>query len=1050
MVQCPACGRENPEGFRFCGSCGAALPAEPTGEVRKTVTVLFADVVSSTALGERHDPESLRRVMARHFDEARAAIERHGGTVEKFIGDAVMAVFGIPTVHEDDALRAVRAADDIRSALAGLNQELERDWAVKLEIRIGLNTGEVVAGRGQTLVTGDPVNVAKRLEEGAGTGEILVGEATHRLVRDAVEAEAVQPLALKGKGETVGAFRVLTVHEGVPGRERRLDSPMVGRERERTLLQQAFERAVGEHTCHLFTVLGAAGVGKSRLVAEFLDGLGEGATVVRGRCLSYGEGITFWPLLEIVRRLYGEDLVSMIAARLTGDENAQLIADRVASAVGLAQRAGPSEETFWAVRKLFESHAQERPLVVVFDDIQWGEPTFLDLIEHVADLSRDSPILLVCLARPEFLDERPGWGGGKFNATSVLLEPLSDDDSAQLIDNLLGRAELAQEARLRVSEAAEGNPLFVEEMLGMLIDDGLLERRNGSWIATGDLSDVSVPPTIQALLAARLDRLAADERAVAERASVEGNVFHRGAVAELSPSGLGEEVGRHLQALVRKELVRPDRSEFAGDDAFRFRHLLIRDAAYAAMPKELRAELHERFAAWLERAAGERVAEYEEILGYHLEQAYRYRTELGPADEDAKSVASKAGEHLAAAGERAMIRGDAPGAVSLIDRAVELLPPDSSKRPKLLCDLGLALADRGEFERATTVLSEANEAAQRLSETAAAATARLRLEWVGLLRADSSMEEAAARVEQLARELDEMRYETGLAEAWFILGVLRVWKGVHTEGMEVFERAASLGRVVGNARIASQSTAWLLLGTVWGPLPVSESLDLCDRVMKEFGENPYLEGYARVIRGTLHAMAGRWDDSRAQSESGWARLDDLGQHVSAAATRMPLATTQIVAGRAREAERELRVAYAVLERLGEKGYLSTIAALLGLALSAQGRHGEAEAYAREGAELAAPDDLATQSFQRAALAEVLASRGEHARVEALTEEALKLLEGTDMLLDQAAILKSQAVAFAAAGQRDRARAALEQAIGICEQKEFTSGVAHLKELAAEL
>ena len=585
-------------------------------EVRKTVTVLFADVVSSTALGEQLDPEALRRVMSRYFEAARGAVERHGGTVEKFIGDAVMAVFGIPTLHEDDALRAVRAAAELRGSLGALNEHLERDSGVTLELRIGLNTGEVVAGRGESLVTGDAVNVAKRFEEAAGAGEILVGEPTHRLVRDAVEAEAVEPLALKGKGAVVAAFRIDSVKEGVPERARRLDSPMVGRDREQHLLEQGYERAVGERACHLFTVLGAAGVGKSRLVEEFLDEIAESATVARGRCLPYGEGITFWPLLEIVRQLHGEDVVSGIAAQLAGDENAGLIAERVAAALGLSDGAGTGEETFWAARKLFEAHAHERPLVVVFDDVQWGEPTFLDLVEHITDWSRDAPILVVCMGRPELLDKRPGWGGGKFNATSVLLEPLSEDDSTQLIVNLLGRAELAPAVRARVAQAAEGNPLFVEEMLGMLIDDGLLERSNGSWVATGDLGKVSVPPTIQALLAARLDGLAPEERSIAERASVEGKIFHRGAVRELSPAEAREDLGRHLQALVRKELVRPDRAAFPGEDAFRFRHLLIRDAAYEAMPKELRATLHERFAGWLEASVGERVAEYEEVLGY--------------------------------------------------------------------------------------------------------------------------------------------------------------------------------------------------------------------------------------------------------------------------------------------------------------------------------------------------------------------------------------------------------------------------------------------------
>src|SRR6266540_3764382 len=533
MATCPQCGQKNPEGFAFCGSCGAPLAVAPQREVRKTVTVVFCDVTGSTALGEQLDPESLRRVMGRYFDEMQTIVERHEGTVEKFIGDAVMAVFGIPVVHEDDAMRAVRAAAEMRDRLGALNEGFERDWGVRIQMRTGVNTGEVVAGDStgrQRFATGDAVNVAKRFEEAAPAGEILLGEATYGLVRDAVEVEPVEPLALKGKESRLGAYRLLSIEPTFPGRARRLDSPMVGRERERMLLQHAYERAVGERGCHLFTVLGTAGVGKSRLVAEFAAGIGETATVVQGRCLPYGEGITFWPLAEIVRKLHGEDPLASIPATLAGDENAEVIASRLAAALGLADSSGTGEETFWAARKLFEAHARERPLVVVFDDVQWGEPTFLDLIDHVTDWTRDAPILLICLARPELLDIRPVWGGGKFNATSVLLE-----------------------------------------------------RRNGGWVAAGDLTQVAVPPTIQALLAARLDRLGDQERGVIERASVEGRIFHLGAVAALSPAELRAEVGGHLQTLVRKELVRPDRTDFPGEVACRSRHPLFRYAAYERM-----------------------------------------------------------------------------------------------------------------------------------------------------------------------------------------------------------------------------------------------------------------------------------------------------------------------------------------------------------------------------------------------------------------------------------------------------------------------------------
>src|SRR3954468_713340 len=476
MAACPNCGAENREEARFCDACGTALAerAAPR-EVRKVVTVLFCDVTGSTALGERIDPESLRRVMARYFETAKAIVERHGGTVEKFIGDAVMAVFGVPTVHEDDALRAVRAADELRSALGGLNDELQASYGTRLELRMGVNTGEVVTGTEERLATGDAVNVAARLEQASPPGEVLLGEQTYGLVRSSVEVEAAPPLAAKGKAEPLTAYRLVSVQADAP--LRRHDAPMIGRERQRELLDGAFANVVSERSCHLFTILGVAGVGKSRLAQEFLATLD--TTVVTGRCLSYGEGISYWPVTEVVKQLVPEGQPAGPLASVLGDETA----------------ASSPDEIAWAFRKLLEARAAERPLVAVFDDLHWGEPTFLDLVEHVADLSRDAPILLLCMARPELLDVRAAWGGGKLNATNVLLEPLAPEETAELVAVLAPDVE--QGLRDRILDAAGGNPLFVEEMVAMAGESGHEE--------------VTVPPTIQALLAARLDQLAAGE-----------------------------------------------------------------------------------------------------------------------------------------------------------------------------------------------------------------------------------------------------------------------------------------------------------------------------------------------------------------------------------------------------------------------------------------------------------------------------------------------------------------------------------------------------------
>jgi class 3 adenylate cyclase len=567
---CAACGRANRDEARFCDSCGAPLTQPESRELRKVVTILFCDVTGSTALGERLDSESLRRVMERYFAVAREVLERHGGTVEKFIGDAVMAVFGIPVVHEDDALRAARAASELREELARLNGELLEEFGTELRVRIGVNTGEVVTNDRGTLATGDAVNVAARLEQKAQPGEILIGESTRQLAESALDVEAVAPIEAKGKSDALVAHRLVAVKQGAPAFERRFDAPFVGRNGELEQLEQTYGRAVRDTSCQLFTVLGPAGIGKSRLVYEFLDSH-EDAIVLRGRCLAYGEGITYFPIVEILEQI---DADAELGRVLASDHEARTLVNTVMGAIGLADEGIASrEDTFRAVRLLLETFARSRPLILVLDDLHWAQPTLLELVDHIADWSRDAPILVLCIARPDLLDMRRGWGGGKLNATTILLEPLSEGEAATLIDNLLVGTDLSDALRGQIMASAEGNPLFVEQMLALIAQDG--GDGNG---------EIAVPRTIRALLATRLEQLPTSERVAAERASVIGKEFWGTALAEI-----GGEVAS-LPGLVRKELIRPYRSSiFPADDAFRFRHQLIRDAAYDAMPKELRA-----------------------------------------------------------------------------------------------------------------------------------------------------------------------------------------------------------------------------------------------------------------------------------------------------------------------------------------------------------------------------------------------------------------------------------------------------------------------------
>ncbi len=976
MNICPSCGAENPAGFRFCGSCGAALTeAPPAREVRKTVTVLFCDVVGSTALGERVDPEPLRRLMGTYYEQMRAIIERHGGRVEKFIGDAVMAVFGVPQAHEDDALRAVRAAAEMHAAAGPL----------ELGIRIGINTGEVVTGEGETLVTGDAVNVAARLEQAAAPGETLIGSETRGLVRDAVVTEETEPLELKGKAEPLQAHRLLIVDPDAPSVARRLDRPMVGRARELERLLGDFEHSANDRACHMFTLLGAAGVGKSRLVRAFLDIVGDRARVLRGRCLPYGEGITYWPVVEVLLQL-GHEPDSVIGA-------------------------SPAEAQL-AFRKLLEETAVDRPLVVYFDDLQWAEPTFLDLVEHVADWSRGAAIFLLCAARPDLLDLRPAWGGGKLNAASLLLESLSMEDSAVLVGELLEEIELDQGMRARIVDAAEGNPLFVEEMVAMVREDGVD-------------AEMIVPPTIHALLQARLDRLGGDERTVIERGAVEGKIFHRGAVLELAPEPVRAGVGTHLLALVRKELIRPDRTEVPGDDAFRFRHLLIRDAAYESVPKETRAALHEQLVEWLDSHA--HLVEQDEIAGYHLEQAARYREEIGSPDEE---VAERASRRLAAAGQAALSRSDWNAARSLLRRAVSLVPVGHAARVDVLPDYFFTLVESAEWDDASAALAELQAAP---SERARAFSAMFAadLEWLG--KGGAGLTQAFNDAVAFATaEFERLGDAKGLAYASRLAAYER-WASLRwAEAVEKFEAAAASAARAGLQYLEDDARSRIARAHAMGPTPLPETIERLEKFVRDYADRPLaLAG----IRGALaRAYAARGDIEAAR------RVPDVeevyleaGMDLEATAAHYTRGWVARCAGDFEEEERHLQVEVAHLEELNDRSYLGTSWMQLGVCLARLGKNDEAQRALERSREVTIPEDVIDIVGLDALEAVLKARHGELEEAQELAQRALARGEETDHIALQLETRSSAAEVFELAGRGDRARALLEESVEIAER-----------------
>jgi len=1031
-------------------------------EVRKTVTVLFADISGSTALGERLDPESLRGIMSRYFEEMRSAIEQHGGTVEKFIGDAVMAVFGVPTVHEDDALRAVRAASQMREILDTLNAELERDFGARLQVRIGINTGEVVAGdpsAGETFVTGDTVNVAARFEQTAEPGEVVFGEETHRLVRDAVRVEPVEPLELKGKTDKVPAFRLVDVTAGAPAFARRLDSPLVGREEELDRLQRVFDEAVRERTCRMVTVLGDAGLGKSRLAAELVERVGDRGRVLSARCLPYGEGITFWPVAELVKEAAAIDETdapdaarSKLLALVADAEDGAEVAERVSDAIGLGEEgagAGDIQETFWAVRRLLEILAAQTPLVVLFDDIHWAEPTFLDLVEYVTRFSAEHPLLLVCTARPNLRETRPDWTS---LGETIVLEPLSQDQSADLIANLLGSVGFPADVQARITDAAEGNPLFVEEMLRKLIDERLLERDNGHWSARGDLSEVAVPDTINALLSARLDQLELEERAVIQRASIVGKIFWWGAVTELSPEDDRPRVGSHLQTLLRKELVHPDRSGFAGDDAFRFSHILVRDAAYGSMPKRSRADLHQRFAGWLERKAGDRIAEFEEIVGYHLEHAYRYEAELGPVDDEARAVAEAAAERLAAAGRRALANWDLSATENLLSRAVDLLPPNDPRRLDLLRDLGMALG-QSDIPRAEAVLTEAVEGARAVGDPLLAARAGVRRVFVRLLLDPNINQlEALAEVEGYIGRFEQWGDDLGLAEGGSLVGMIRFWQGRAAASELDYERALEHAGLAGDRRQESEILRRWALAIESGPTPADEGIRRLLAILDQsHGDRKVEIGVSRARAG-LEAMRGRSTEARELIAHADALARELGDQVALAAVFRDAGHVEMFAGDPVAAEIVDRRGFEILEYAGDHGHLASAAPDLGDAIYAQGRYDEAAAMAEYAERLTIEGDVDAQVRVTQLKAKVLARRGRSHEAVAVAGEAVRLAAGTDYLELHAHALMSQTEVLRLAGRASDAASSLREAIELQRRKgnlvEEARAVAMLEDLGA--
>ena len=693
----------------------ALSPASTAAEAplgRRPVTVLCVVLQVASSSGTALDPEMHEVVHERSVAGLTAVLERYGGKLA-ISGERMMGVFGVASVHEDDALRAARASLAARSALSGEAGILLQRHGVSLACRFGLATGEaLVGGSGPLGFAGDAGTQAVMLAESAEPDQILISRPTQQLAAAAIEAESAGP----------DRFLLRYAHTGVRPLPLRLDAPLVGRDEEMHRLEAAYARAIRERVTVIVTVTGEAGLGKTRLVHEIAGRLRSEANVLTGQCLSYGEGITFWPLREVVRQAGGgQDSRDAIKALLDDEPDAAGVADRLSRALGPGnQGRSDAAEIFWAARRLLETLARSRPLLVVFEDLHWAEPTFLDLVESLAAAPGRSALVMVCIARPELHEQRPAWAAGAARAVSIELRPLAEDSAAALLDALAADQRIPSLTRARLLETAAGNPLYLEQLALSLSEQ-----------AGNEIRPV-LPPTIQALLAARLQRLGPGASSVLARAAIVGKDFGVQAVRELLPPEARGPLSRNLQTLVAKGFVQQGPPGRSPAEQYSFHHILIQQAAYRAIPKSLRAELHQRFADWLEYVAWEPATERAEILGYHLEQSVRYRNELRPAEAQSSPLPRRAAAHLETAGRAAHDRGDALAAVNLLDRAAALLPPEDPALARLYTSLGAALTEAGQLEKARATLDHAQRIAAANGDEGQRAHARVQALLLGL------------------------------------------------------------------------------------------------------------------------------------------------------------------------------------------------------------------------------------------------------------------------------------------------------------------------------
>ena len=1072
-IICASCGAAPPPGSRFCNACGATLGASPSApgpvvrsspdprpaapralsDARKVVTILFADLAGSTALHERLDPESVRRFMESYYQAMRAAIEAHGGTLVKVLGDGVMAAFGVPHVAEDDAIRAVHAGVDMQEAF----RTLARAHAA-IGLRVAINTGEVVVSADNADVVGDPVNVAARLQQEARDGDVVLGESTRRLVAARVTLEPLGSFALKGRTERVKAYRVGSLDRPTGAAA----VPFVGRDEELARIGTLYDAAVTRPATRLAVLLGSPGLGKSRLIDEVGRRLGDNATVISAQCDAAG-GATFAPVAKALRELvYGDERQSDRSDR-PDDARAAVETliptddtDRARIAGGMAALLAGSppspEETFFVIRRFLTGLASDKPVVLVIDDLHWAEPLLLDLVEHLVQWGSGVRLLVLVGARPELRERRSSLvTPGGVVADVVTLSGLDAGAAMQLAANVIGAADLPAAVAAKVLATSEGNPLFVGELVRMLVDERAIERQGDRWIVGTNLAALEMPPTIHALLAARIERLHPEERTVLEHASVVGRHFSRSAVAALL-SRNGSELDARLEALRRGELIEPDAGWFLGEPALRFHHVLIRDAAYRRLLKGTRAELHERLADWIGAKVGD-ITEHDGTIGWHLEQAHQHLRELGALDAKARSLGERAAHRLAAAGRRALARDDLPVAADLLGRAIDRLDADDPSRADLALDWCEALLAAGDVGRAACAIDELghfvsgpptnnpttnhptpHNRSSRLSAWHTCFTGQLTA-----LTAPQELQTAADAVSAAAEGLATLGDAAGEAKAHSVRAQALARLGRVGACEAALDQALAAARKAGDRRRVNAVLAGAPLAALWGPSPVTRASGRCldvVRVLRITQGAPAVEAVALSCQGVLEALRGRIDAARRMIASARGMVEELGIAHRLFEADVFAGRIDLLEGDAAAAERTLRGAYDGLRDLGLGIDAARAGALLGRAQLVQGQVTEAEALSRE-SEALAGDDLQAAIAWRGVRAEALAHRGETAAAVELAQAAVTIAAATDALLDHADARLALATALRAAGRTSEADAEEQHAVELWKAKGAT-------------